>query len=54
MNRILDFLASEEGPTAIEYSIVLAFIVVVCITVIGLIGQTTNLSFKNASDIFTP
>jgi pilus assembly protein Flp/PilA len=36
------FLKSEEGPTAVEYAVMLALIIVVCLGAIRIIGQTTN------------
>ena len=40
------FLKKEDGPTAVEYAITLALIVVVVITVSG-IGGTTNSTYSN-------
>lgn len=54
MNRILDFLASEEGPTTVEYAIMLAFIVLICVTAISQIGQATNQPFKDVGDMLAP
>jgi pilus assembly protein Flp/PilA len=39
------FLASEEGPTAVEYAVMLALIVVVCLTAISTIGSNANTQF---------
>lgn len=39
--KIKRFLKSEDGPTAVEYAIMLALIVAVCITSIGLVGEKT-------------
>ena len=38
MNLLKKFLASEDGPTAVEYAVMLALIVVVCIGTITAIG----------------
>ncbi len=43
------FLNSEDGPTAVEYAIMLPLIVIVCIGAIKSIGQTTNNHFTAAS-----
>jgi len=43
------FLASPEGPTAVEYSVMLALIVVVCLTAIRGIGTNANKTFSNVS-----
>jgi pilus assembly protein Flp/PilA len=41
------FLKAEDGPTAIEYAVMLASIILVCIVAITNIGSTTNTSFQN-------
>jgi pilus assembly protein Flp/PilA len=43
--KILGFLSSEDGPTAVEYAIMLAFIIVGSILAISQIGTTTSNSF---------
>ena len=42
----VDFLKKEDGPTAVEYAVVLALIVAVIISVSG-IGSTTNSTYDN-------
>lgn len=39
------FLISEDGPTAVEYAVMLALIVVVCLTAIQAIGTNANTTF---------
>lgn len=39
------FLVSEDGPTAVEYAVMLALIVVVCLTAIQAIGTSANTTF---------
>ena len=39
------FLVSEDGPTAVEYAVMLALIVVVCLTAIQAIGTNANTTF---------
>jgi pilus assembly protein Flp/PilA len=46
-NSCVDFLRSEDGPTAVEYAVMLALIIVVCIASIQLIGQNANTKFEN-------
>jgi pilus assembly protein Flp/PilA len=41
------FLASEDGPTAVEYAVMLALIVVVCLTAIQAIGTNANATFQS-------
>ena len=40
------FLKREDGPTSVEYAVVLALIIAVVITV-GNIGNSTNSSYAN-------
>jgi pilus assembly protein Flp/PilA len=39
------FVQREDGPTAVEYAVMLALIIVVCITAISVLGSTTNGTF---------
>ena len=43
--KVQHFLKSEDGPTAVEYAVMLALIVIVCITAIQAIGQNANTTF---------
>ena len=45
MNLLKKFLASEDGPTAVEYAVMLALIVVASITTITALGAKVNSSF---------
>jgi pilus assembly protein Flp/PilA len=38
----VNFLAQEDGPTAVEYAVMLALIIVVCIAAITTLGQNAN------------
>ncbi len=40
------FLREEDGPTAVSYAVMLALIVVVCITTISAVGAKINTSFN--------
>jgi pilus assembly protein Flp/PilA len=46
---VLRFLQSEDGPTAVEYAVMLALIVVVCIVAITTLGQNANKVFSNVA-----
>ena len=46
---IREFLKSEDGPTAVEYAVMLALIVVVCITAITALGSNANKVFSNVA-----
>ncbi len=43
------FLCDESGPTAVEYAVMLALIVVVCITAIGVLGNNAASTFNDAA-----
>lgn len=47
--KIRRFLKSEDGPTAVEYAVMLALIVVVCLTAIQLIGTRANSTFESVA-----
>ena len=49
MKKISRFLKSEDGPTAVEYAVMLALIVVVCLGAIKTVGTNAKTSFTNAS-----
>lgn len=49
MSRILNFLRREDGPTAVEYAVMLALIIAVCIAAIGAVGHNTRLLFNDSS-----
>ena len=48
--QIKRFLASEDGPTAVEYAVMLGLIITVCLVGIQALGTATNKSFNNLSD----
>jgi pilus assembly protein Flp/PilA len=41
------FLVSDDGPTAVEYAVMLALIVLVCIAAIRSVGTNANATFTN-------
>jgi len=43
------FLANEDGPTAVEYAVMLALIIVVCLTAIQAIGTNANATFQSVA-----
>ena len=50
MNKIIksvvSFVKKEDGPTAVEYAVMLALIIVVCIAAVTTIGTTANSQFS--------
>jgi pilus assembly protein Flp/PilA len=47
------FLISEDGPTAVEYAIMLAMIVMVCLAAIQALGTNANAKFQDAANGLT-
>jgi len=43
---VKSFLKDESGPTAVEYAVMLALIIVVCITAITTLGSNANNTFS--------
>jgi pilus assembly protein Flp/PilA len=43
---VVNFLKSEDGPTAVEYAVMLALIIVVCISAITALGSNANNTFS--------
>jgi len=43
------FLVSEDGPTAVEYAVMLALIVIVCLTAITAVGTKASTTFNNVA-----
>jgi pilus assembly protein Flp/PilA len=50
LNGVANFLKREDGPTAVEYAVMLALIIVVCITAITALGTNANKTFTNVSN----
>jgi len=44
---IMRFMASEDGPTAVEYAVMLALIVVVCIAILQSLGTSISGTFSS-------
>lgn len=44
--KVRRFLESEDGPTAVEYAVMLALIVIVCLAAIGTIGTNAKTTFE--------
>jgi pilus assembly protein Flp/PilA len=53
MNSVVNFLQREDGPTAVEYAVMLALIIVVCITAITAVGTNANKTFTNVANNLT-
>ncbi|KAA5542107.1 Flp family type IVb pilin [Roseiconus nitratireducens] len=49
-NSIVEFLKEEDGPTAVEYAVMLALIVVVCLAAIGTVGSSSKAKFEEVGN----
>jgi pilus assembly protein Flp/PilA len=48
--QVVNFLKREDGPTAVEYAVMLALIIVVCITAITALGTNANKTFTTVGN----
>ena len=46
-NAVVNFMKREDGPTAVEYAVMLALIIVVCIAAITTLGSNANKTFTS-------
>ncbi len=49
LNTIRKFLKEDDGPTAVEYAVILMLIFMVCIATIQIIGLRLNDSFTDSN-----
>ena len=49
LKSVVNFLKREDGPTAVEYAVMLALIIVVCIGTITALGNNANATFSNVA-----
>lgn len=47
--KLKRFLKSEDGPTAVEYAVMLSLIIVVCLTAVSQIGKNAEKTFDTVS-----
>ena len=47
--QVRRFLKSEEGPTAVEYAVMLALIIIVCLVAITSVGTKASTTFSNVA-----
>ena len=50
VSKLKRFLRSEDGPTAVEYAVMLSLIIVVCITAVTNIGRRASTTFTNVAN----
>ena len=49
MKHVVRFFKDEEGPTAVEYAVMLALIIVACIAAISALGTAANNTLGNVA-----
>ena len=49
VRKVKQFMVSEDGPTAVEYAVMLALIIIVCLVAIGNIGTNANATFSKVA-----
>ena len=47
---LVKFVTAEDGPTAVEYAVMLALIIVVCIGAITTLGKNANSTFTTVAN----
>lgn len=47
---VVNFVKKEDGPTAVEYAVMLALIIVVCLGAITTLGQNANSTFTGVGN----
>ncbi|MBN9523840.1 Flp family type IVb pilin [bacterium] len=52
--NLVSFLKKEDGPTAVEYAVMLALIIVVCIAAVTTLGSNANSTFSFVGSAIKP
>lgn len=50
LRPLVRFLKKDDGPTAVEYAVMLALIIVVCLVAITALGTQTSATFETVTD----
>jgi len=53
VNSVKNFIVSEDGPTAVEYAVMMALIIVVCLAAVTSVGSKANAKFTTVSNYLT-
>ncbi len=51
---LVNFLKNEDGPTAVEYAVMLALIIIACIGAIATLGSNANVTFTSVASVVGP
>ena len=49
ISKVRRFVVSEDGPTAVEYAVMLALILVACITIVTTLGKSISGTFSTVN-----
>jgi pilus assembly protein Flp/PilA len=49
LKPVVNFVNAEDGPTAVEYAVMLALIIIVCLVAVTAMGSNANKTFSNVS-----
>ena len=49
ISAVKEFMVAEDGPTAVEYAVMLALIIVACIAIVGTLGTSASATFSNVN-----
>ena len=47
---VVNFIKQEDGPTAVEYAIMLALIILVCVAAVASVGESAQGVFQRVAD----
>lgn len=50
---VVDLIKSEDGPTAVEYAVMLALIIVVCLAAVSTVGTRARTKFTTTGNYLT-
>lgn len=53
LHSVIRFMMNEDGPTAVEYAVMLSFIIIVCVVVIRQLGTTTSATFSQTNSLMS-
>jgi pilus assembly protein Flp/PilA len=51
IRSVVNFVKAEDGPTAVEYAVMLALIIVVCIAAVTALGENAAEKFQYVADV---
>src|SRR5947208_2353152 len=49
LSRLLKFVRNDDGPTAVEYAVMLSLIIVVCVASLTFLGRHTRREYRSVS-----